>query len=316
MCGTFLKFSKGSNFITLIVLLSASCLQFTGASTRRNVSNSVVNRGYTVDDCTCVCGKSKDETGAIVGGVETKPGEFPWIVALMLNSNLFYCAGVLITRYHILTAAHCLKEAPQPTDITVILGEYDRSNPMETATEIRGVVSAIGYEKFDEPSFDNDVAILKLDSSIDFTPNIRPACLPKQGDKKKYVGRIATTAGWGQIGATKASSNVLLKVELPVVSLKKCKEDLEGLEITKNMLCTGYPQGRKDACNGDSGGPLHLDGKVIGIVSWGIGCGEPNTPGVFTKVNNYIGWIKKHIDQECLCPPSKRGSDKAEIIST
>ncbi|XP_069690541.1 trypsin-like [Periplaneta americana] len=312
---TFLTFRKRLNFITL-VLLSANYLQFIGAERRRNLSNSVVNRGYTVDDCTCVCGKSKDETGAIVGGVETKPGEFPWIVALMLNSNLFYCAGVLITRYHILTAAHCLKEAPEPSDITVILGEYDRSNPMETATEIRSVVSADAHDEFDEPSFDNDIAILKLDSSVDFTPNILPACLPKEDDNKDYVGRIAITAGWGQVGANEASSNILLKVELPVVSLKECKEALEGLGITENMLCTGFPEGKKDACNGDSGGPLHLDGEIIGIVSWGIGCGEANTPGVFTKVNNYISWIKEHIDDECLCPPSKRGNGKAEIIFT
>ena len=56
----------------------------------------------------------KFETGGIVGGIAAVPAEFPWIVALVLNNNddndnKFFCAGTLITRYHVMTAAHCLE---------------------------------------------------------------------------------------------------------------------------------------------------------------------------------------------------------------
>ncbi|KAJ9593924.1 hypothetical protein L9F63_014638 [Diploptera punctata] len=277
-----------------------------------NSSDLISNRGYTIDDCTCVCGKSNEyENGGIVGGIPSIPGEFPWTVAL-LRDDKFFCGGTLITRFHVLTAAHCL-ESVSPEEITVVLGEYDRTNPTETNTEVRNLVSGIQHDNFELTTFDNDIGLLELDSSVDFTPNIRAACLPNVGDDKHYVGRKAVVVGWGRVKEEGRLSNVLRKVELPILTKSTCLSIAGSDEITNNMICTGYPEGRKDACTGDSGGPIHLDGKVIGIVSWGEGCARPNTPGVFTKVLNYLDWIKSHIGEQCLCPPSERGKRKMRL---
>lgn len=59
---------------------------------------------------------------------------------------------------------------------------------------------------------------------------------------------------------------------------------------------------------GDSGGPMHKEGPtgsmdIIGVVSWGRGCARPNLPGIFTKVVNYLPWINKKLESECLCTP-------------
>ncbi|CAL4109628.1 unnamed protein product, partial [Meganyctiphanes norvegica] len=93
-----------------------------------------------------------------------------------------------------------------------------------------------------------------------------------------------------------ASADVLQEVVLDVISLDRCRQLYNSLTITDNMICT-YTVA-KDACAGDSGGPLITqlgDGRWVqtGIVSFGVGCAQTNKPGVFTYVPNYKAWINE-----------------------
>jgi len=64
--------------------------------------------------------------------------------------------------------------------------------------------------------------------------------------------------------------------------------------VSNDTLCAGYESNsHKDACLGDSGGPLVVGNTLMGIVSWGIGCGREGIPGMYTNVANYVAWIKK-----------------------
>ena len=77
------------------------------------------------------------------------------------------------------------------------------------------------------------------------------------------------------------------------------------------MVCAGYKEGGKDACLGDSGGPLACqvgtDGPwmLYGITSWGIGCGDPLHPGVYTRVTKLQSWIM----QKTGVKPAITGTD-------
>uniref|UniRef100_A0A8B9WFZ9 trypsin n=2 Tax=Bos TaxID=9903 RepID=A0A8B9WFZ9_BOSMU len=93
---------------------------------------------------------------------------------------------------------------------------------------------------------------------------------------------------------TASYPDVLQCLKAPILSDSSCKSAYPG-QITSNMFCAGYLEGGKDSCQGDSGGPVVCSGKLQGIVSWGYGCAQKNKPGVYTKVCNYVSWIKQTI---------------------
>ncbi|RZF38225.1 hypothetical protein LSTR_LSTR005586 [Laodelphax striatellus] len=259
------------------------------------------------NSCRCVCGVSS-RTMRIVGGNETKINEFPWI-AMLSYKGKFYCAGALITRQHLLTAAHCV-EGLKHKEMSVLLGEHDRRLRNETELTKRKVAKVMAHPNFTISNFNNDIAILKLDAPVNIQDsNLRTACLP-QDKSADYTSRIGVVAGWGRLNEKKPTANVLNKVSVPIMSTEQClKSGYSKSRLTNNMLCAGYLEGKLDACQGDSGGPLHLNSsnsahmEVAGIVSWGRGCARPNYPGVYTRVVNYKDWIKDQLDGECTCAP-------------
>ena len=99
--------------------------------------------------------------------------------------------------------------------------------------------------------------------------------------------------------------SVLQVVKLPIMSNEKCRQMYAKAGFQKRVpstaVCAGFAEGGKDSCEGDSGGPLmawsdqHNAWTVVGIVSNGIKCAEPNLPGVYTRVSEYIDWINKYV---------------------
>ncbi|CAH1111119.1 unnamed protein product, partial [Psylliodes chrysocephalus] len=249
----------------------------------------------------CKCGQSFKNV-RIVGGIETMVNEYPWMTALLYN-NRFYCGASLINSRYCLTAGHCVNGFNKDK-ITAVFLDHDRSNSFETNTIMRKIKNIYRHRGYGTGgSYNNDIAIIELEQEVPFSGLLRPVCLPPTG--KSFSGIQGIVTGWGATKENGQTSNKLREVRVPILSNVDCKRTGYGDRITENMMCAGYTGGLKDSCQGDSGGPLHTKNgtvhQIVGIVSWGEGCAKPNYPGVYTRVNRYISWIKSNTKDACYC---------------
>ncbi|XP_967496.1 brachyurin [Tribolium castaneum] len=236
----------------------------------------------------------------IIGGDEVVPHSVPYQVGLRINGNAF-CGGALISPNYVLTAGHCGEVI---RSVEVILGAHNISNPSED-TQVTITGSKItNHEKYDSATLRNDICLIQLSEPAPINDNIQAAKLPPSSDSgKSYFDETVTATGWGlykdvPFPTTRDMSDVLLKVEVQVSNLTECGmfyNDDDGTYVVDTNLCTsGYRN--KGTCNGDSGGPLSLDGVLIGLTSFGTDLCEMCSPSVYTRVVDYLDWIAQNSD--------------------
>ncbi|XP_063235397.1 venom protease-like [Bacillus rossius redtenbacheri] len=269
----------------------------TAANTTTRPAGAVVPRPtnrppVTTPSANRGCGVSSLQGARIVGGQPADLKEWPWMVALVRAPDLQFCGGVLVTDRHVLTAAHCV-QSMELKSLRVRLGEYDLSTTSESPSRDFGVAEVRAHEAYAAASYENDIALLRMSRPTAFNNYIWPVCLPPPA--ASYSGKQAVVIGWGTVSFGGPASITLMEVEVPVWNLTYCKTRFTQ-PVRDTNLCAGAYEGGKDSCQGDSGGPLlhQLDNGrwvTIGVVSWGIRCGDRGRPGVYTRVDQYLDWI-------------------------
>ncbi|KAL6422446.1 hypothetical protein ACFW04_010628 [Cataglyphis niger] len=249
-------------------------------------------------NCTCECGLLNQEN-RIVGGRPTLPYRYPWIARLVYDGR-FHCGASLLNNDYVITAAHCVRRLKR-SKIRVILGDYDQYVNTDGVPIMRAVSVVIRHKNFDMNSYNHDVALLKLRKSVKFSKKVRPICLPQPGYDP--AGKEGTVVGWGRTSEGGMLPGKVQEVQVPIYSLTQCRKmKYRANRITENMICAG--RGNQDSCQGDSGGPLLVQEgdkfEIAGIVSWGVGCGRPGYPGVYTRVTRYLNWIHANMKEGCL----------------
>ncbi|XP_008845207.2 transmembrane protease serine 7 [Nannospalax galili] len=250
------------------------------------------------DEEGCSCSWTSSSLHRIIGGSDSQEGAWPWQVSLHFVGSA-YCGASVISREWLLSAAHCFhgNRLSDPTPWTAHLGMSVQGNAKFVSPVRRIVV----HEYYNSQTFDYDIALLQLSVAWPETMKqlIQPICIPPAGQKVHSWEKCWVT-GWGRRHETdNKGSPVLQQAEVELIDQTVCVSTY-GI-ITSRMLCAGVMSGNRDACKGDSGGPLSCrrksDGKWIltGIVSWGHGCGRPNFPGVYTRVSNFVPWIHKYV---------------------
>nr|XP_055050400.1 chymotrypsin-like protease CTRL-1 [Misgurnus anguillicaudatus] len=238
-----------------------------------------------------VCGQAPLNT-KFIGEKDANAGSWPWQVSINeISYQNHFCGGSLINKDWVLSAAHCFQSIGMP-DIVIYLGRQNQQgpNPLEIN---RTVIQLIIHPNYDPDTQDNDIALLQLSSSVNFTDYIKPVCLAAAGSEFDE-GLSSWVTGWGA-SLEKIFPDMFQQAEIPIVSNNDCNIGYNGI-VTDNMLCAGLLNDEGESpCQYDAGGPLvsKQGSRWIqsGIVSFNQGCLELTFPSVFTRVSQYQDWI-------------------------
>ncbi|XP_012929401.2 transmembrane protease serine 11G-like [Heterocephalus glaber] len=245
---------------------------------------------HVLNSC-CGLGMEYPPVERVAHGQIANKAAWPWQASLQMD-GMHFCGASLISADWLLTAAHCFDTHKNPKLWMASFGTTLRSPLMR-----RKVLSIIVHENYAAHKHEDDIAVVKLSTPVLFSENVHRVCLPGATFEVLPESKVFVT-GWGGLKANGPFPNTLRQVEVEVISSDVCNRVyVYGGAVSSGMICAGFLTGERDACEGDSGGPLVIvqDQNIwylIGIVSWGIGCGKENKPGLYTKVTHYRDWIK------------------------
>ncbi|WP_405722254.1 serine protease [Streptomyces sp. NBC_01537] len=243
--------------------------------------------------------------GGIIGGSPVSAEQYPWTVAVASRARFGaarsgqFCGGALIAPTTVISAAHCFGQAAlggswsDVPDLRIISGRTDLSGTAGREIAVKRVWVNPDY---DPVTNSGDVSVVTLAEPLPAGSAIRMA---GQADAQDYrAGTAARVFGWGDVTGYGSYSSVLRAATVSVLADAVCERaypgSSDGTYRRQDMVCAGDPAGGHDACQGDSGGPLVAGGKLVGLVSWGAGCADPEHPGVYTRVAAVTGLVAAH----------------------
>ncbi|GFT33793.1 clotting factor B [Trichonephila clavipes] len=249
---------------------------------------------------------------SIAGGEESQVGAWPWMAGIYTRNfgiENFLCGAAIINNKHLVTAAHCFGSRGNarvlPTRYSVRVGSI---KVLEGTQHL--IDEIIIHPQYIPRQHYNDIAVIRLKDSINFENNIQPICLPSAPDMRrmKLLGREVTVTGWGDQDFGGKRASILREVNVKVINISSCDKSYEEVRgsslprgITRQFICAGVPEGGKDACQRDSGGPLMLLENsawiLVGVVSFGFQCARAEYPGVYTRVTDYLDWLQEVVTE-------------------
>ena len=248
-------------------------------------------------------------TQRIIDGRSVPISTYPSTVALVNTGNFSvldrqFCAGSVVARRWVMTAAHCVHTATNavtsPGQLRIVEGVTElRDSEVNQEHVVVNVIPHPAYVSATPTNYNNDIALLEVATDL-ASPPVRLFA----SDADTLAGSFAFIVGWGAVQID-ADGRQRFPIDLraaavPFVTRAVCNapESYRGF-IRSTMFCAGFREGGPDTCQADSGGPLYaaIDGALVqvGVTSFGNGCGVPNFYGVYTHVPTYLPWMSDFI---------------------
>ncbi|EFA05682.2 collagenase isoform X1 [Tribolium castaneum] len=234
----------------------------------------------------------------VINGNDAQIGQFPWQVFIIcLRSNLLvYCNGAIINEKWVLTSASCIDIVGMTAYVYPGIVNLNSSTP-----ELRISREVLIHEDFDFATLQNDIALIKLPTDLEFNENIKPIALDEDG---LPPGTSATISGWGHSSHDDVQNfnltSVLQYAEVPVIDNKECEQIYGPDVVTSSVVCTKNPNSVKGPCLHDGGAPLVIINAEtknpihVGIFSFvGDSACEKNYPAGYTRTAAFRNWIKE-----------------------
>ncbi|KAH8299921.1 hypothetical protein KR044_007477 [Drosophila immigrans] len=223
----------------------------------------------------------------ILGGSELAIHNAPWQVSIQVSAR-HVCGGAIYSKDIVITAAHCV----QDTSVTLMQVRVG-ANHHNSGGKLIAVASYVTHEQYNKQFKYYDIALVRLATQLSYSLSVKAIGLVSVSPK---AGASVSVSGWGfvqQNGADGFASSLQV-VQLNIIERQDCASAKYGYGwdfVGEEMICAAAPG--KDACTGDSGGPMVSERLLAGIVAWGYGCAQVNYPGVYVDVALLRPWIIK-----------------------
>ncbi|KAG1671569.1 Proclotting enzyme [Nymphon striatum] len=340
--GSLIKCSQAGEFILSVKCLQGKTITTKQSKTSRTTSKATKTKpkpistsGGSVDLFPKDCGESARTSIRVVAGNEADIGAWPWMAAIYLITDgipSFHCGGAVINNKYVVTAAHCMgftnnmellsilavlplgsceAESVLPEKLIIRLGIINLESDDDGLKPVEYKVAKVTVHKhFNAKTFLNDIALLRIESTIKFTRFIKPVCVPYEARGKAFQSLLVRgmtdelSDEVCEFGKVTWKGDVLRETLLPIWTNEACGRvyKTQRQNIVGSFLCAGgEAAGGRDACQYDSGGPFVMpsdDGRLylMGIVLYGFRCGV--YPGVYTRVPKYLDWLRENMRQK------------------